>query len=111
MGLGYANWLPDAAALLASLVAVRASAPWQGVLVAYTFGQLVSNVPLLPGGGGAVEASLALGLVAYGGTSGSIVAGVLLFRLISAWGLVPIGWAVWARSARRRGTEATAPIR
>lgn len=105
MGLGYVNWLLDAVALLVSMTAVHASVPWQGVLVAYTFGQLASNVPLLPGGGGAVEASLALGLVTYGGTSGSIVAGVLLFRLISAWGLVPLGWLVWALSpARHAGT-------
>lgn len=57
---------------------------------------------MLPGGGGTVEASLALGLAAYGGTSGGIVAGVILFRLVSAWGLVPLGWALWA--LRRRGT-------
>lgn len=102
MALGYANWLFDAIALLASLSAVGASVPWAGVLAAYTLGQLVSSIPLLPGGGGTVEASLALGLAAYGGTSGGIVAGVILFRLVSAWGLVPLGWALWA--LRRRGT-------
>lgn len=100
MALGYVNWLFDAIALLASLLAVGASVPWGGVLVAYTLGQLVAAIPLLPGGGGAVEASLALGLVAYGGTSGGIVAGVILFRLISAWGLVPLGGALWALHGR-----------
>lgn len=103
MALGYANWLFDATALLVSLVAVGASVPWRGVLAAYTLGQLVSAIPLLPGGGGTIEASLALGLVAYGGTSGGIVAGVILFRLVSAWGLVPLGWALWA--LRRRGSS------
>lgn len=101
MSLGYVNWLLDSVALLTALIAVGASVPWQGVLVAYTLGQLAASIPLLPGGGGTVEASLALGLLAYGGTSGGILAGVILFRLISAWGLVPIGWALWALSPRR----------
>jgi uncharacterized membrane protein YbhN (UPF0104 family) len=101
MSLGYVNWLFDCVALLTALIAVGASVPWQGVLVAYTLGQLAASIPLLPGGGGTVEASLALGLVAYGGTKGGIVAGVILFRLVSAWGLVPLGWALWALSPRR----------
>jgi uncharacterized membrane protein YbhN (UPF0104 family) len=62
---------------------------------------LVAGIPLLPGGGGTVEAALALGLVAVGGRTGAIVAGVILFRLISAWGLVPIGWAIWTLGHRR----------
>ena len=37
-----------------------------------------------------------LGFAAFGHTSGSIVAGVVLYRLISNWGLVPIGWAAIA---------------
>lgn len=96
MGLGYVNWVLDCVALLTALIAVHASVPWQGVLIAYAFGQLAASLPLLPGGGGTVEASLVLGLIAYGGTHGGIVAGVIVFRLVSAWALVPVGWLIWA---------------
>jgi uncharacterized protein (TIRG00374 family) len=66
--------------------------PLQGVLVVYALAQMVNQLPLLPGGGGSVELSLSLGFAAVGHTSGEVFAGVLLFRLISCWGLVPIGW-------------------
>src|SRR5262249_54066869 len=63
-----------------------------------------ANLPLLPGGGGTVEVSLMLGFAAFGQSSGKVVAGVLLFRLISCWGLVPIGWLAVAlhRTGLRR---------
>ena len=91
--------------LLVALTAVGATVPWQGVLLAYALGQPVASIPLLPGGGGSVEASLVFGLVAYGGTSGALVAGAILFRVVSACGIVPIGWAVWALASRRRSAD------
>jgi hypothetical protein len=42
MLLGYLNWLLDCATLLAAL-AVHATVPWVGVLLAYSLGQLVAN--------------------------------------------------------------------
>jgi hypothetical protein len=78
MLLGYLNWLLDCVTLLGALLAVHATVPWAGVLLAYGLGQLVAGIPLLPGGGGTVEAALALGLVAVGGRTGAIVAGVIL---------------------------------
>jgi uncharacterized membrane protein YbhN (UPF0104 family) len=89
--LAYSNWLLDCVCLYAALAAVHASVPLRSVLLTYVIAQLVASLPLLPGGGGTVEISLALGFAAFGHTSGSIVAGVLLFRLISCWGLVPLG--------------------
>jgi uncharacterized protein (TIRG00374 family) len=90
----YLNWLLDCLSLVAALAAVHASVPAESVLLTYALAQLVNQVPLLPGGGGTVEASLSLGFAAFGNTSGQVLAGVLLFRLITCWGLVPIGWLV-----------------
>jgi uncharacterized membrane protein YbhN (UPF0104 family) len=86
------NWLLDCASLVAALLAVGASVPLQGVLVTYALAQIVNQLPLLPGGGGTVEMSLSLGFAAFGHTSGEVFAGILLYRVISCWGLVPIGW-------------------
>jgi putative heme transporter len=90
--LAYANWLFDCASLFAALAAVHAHVPLQSIVLTYAIAQLVASLPLLPGGGGTVELSLVLGFAAFGHTSGSVLAGVLLFRLISCWGLVPVGW-------------------
>ena len=99
--LAYANWLFDCASLYAALAAVHASVPLQSIVLTYAIAQLVAGLPLLPGGGGTVEVSLALGFAAFGHTSGSVVAGILLFRLISCWGLVPVGWLAIALEGRR----------
>jgi uncharacterized membrane protein YbhN (UPF0104 family) len=99
--LAYANWLFDCASLYAALHAVHASVPLQSIVLTYAIAQLVASLPLLPGGGGTVEVSLALGFAAFGHTSGSVIAGVLLFRLISCWGLVPVGWLAVALDGRR----------
>ena len=88
-----ANWVLDCVALDLALRAVGAD-PSLGTLVpAYALAQVVAAVPLLPGGGGTVEASLASALASFGHTAPAIIAGVVPYRLISNWGLVPIGWA------------------
>jgi len=93
--LGFLNWLFDAAVLFASLAAMGQTIPVRGVAVAYTLGQLVSAIPILPGGGGTIEATMSAGLVLAGGTGAAVIAAVLLYRIVSAWALVPLGWGLW----------------
>jgi uncharacterized membrane protein YbhN (UPF0104 family) len=68
--------------------------PVRGVVVAYTLGQLVSAIPILPGGGGTIEATMSAGLVLAGGGA-AVIAAVLLYRIVSAWALVPLVWGLW----------------
>ena len=93
--LGFLNWLFDAAALFAALAAMGLTIPVRGVVVAYSLGQLVSAIPILPGGGGAIEATMAAGLILAGGAGVAVVPAVILYRIVSAWGLVPLGWGLW----------------
>jgi uncharacterized membrane protein YbhN (UPF0104 family) len=95
VALGLLNWVFDAAVLFAALAAMGQTIPVRGVVVAYTLGQLVSAIPILPGGGGAIEATMSAGLVLAGGTSAGVIAAVILYRIVSAWGLVPLGWGLW----------------
>jgi putative heme transporter len=99
-GLASVNWLLDCVALYVALRAVGADVPLRALVATYAIAQIVAVIPLLPGGGGTVEASLALGFAAFGHTTGSVVAGVVLYRLVSNWGLVPIGWAAIALHGR-----------
>jgi putative heme transporter len=93
--LGFLNWLFDAVVLFAALEALGQTIPVRGVVVAYTLGQLVSAIPVLPGGGGTIEATMSAGLVIAGGTAAAVIAAVLLYRIVSAWALVPLGWGLW----------------
>lgn len=97
------NWLLDCACLLASLHAVGAHVPARSVLLTYALAQIVAAIPVLPGGGGTVELSLTLGFAAFGHTSEAVVAGVILYRLIACWGLIPVGWLAIAFDDRVAG--------
>jgi len=94
-GCAVANWTFDCSCLAAAFVAVHAAVPWRGLLLAYGTGQLAANLPITPGGLGVVEGSLSIALVYYGGVRDSTVAAVLLYRIISFWCLLPLGWGSW----------------
>jgi uncharacterized protein (TIRG00374 family) len=88
-----ANWCLDLTALALSFGAVGAPVPWRGLLLAYGAGQLAANLPVTLGGLGVVEGSLTVALVFYGGGQEATVAAVLLYRFISFWMMLVIGWA------------------
>jgi uncharacterized protein (TIRG00374 family) len=90
------NWIYDAACLVLSMLALGIPVPWRGLLVAYALAQLGASLPITPGGIGVVEGSLSLALIAYGVHPNDAVAAALLYRVISFWALVPVGWAAWS---------------
>lgn len=89
------NWACDCGALACGYLAVHAAIPWSALLLAYGAGQLASNLPITPGGLGVVEGSLTIALVAYGGAQASTVGAVLLYRIVSFWGFLPVGWLAY----------------
>ena len=95
-GLALANWVYDAAVLVACLDALRVPVPWRGLLVVYALTQVSASLPITPGGLGVVEGSMAALLIAYGVHAPDALATVLLYRIISFWGLVPVGWVAFA---------------
>jgi uncharacterized membrane protein YbhN (UPF0104 family) len=108
--LATVSWVADCACLAAAFWSVGAPAPWPGLVLAYGAGQLAGTLPLTVGGIGLVEGSLAVGLMAFGGRRGVTVAAVLLYRLLSFWLLLPIGWCLWAVIARRARRAASAGL-
>lgn len=89
---GTANWLFDCACFAFAFLAIGSSIPWKGLLLAYGAGQLAAALPITPGGLGAVEGSITIALVAFGGAQVATVDAVLLYRLISFWMVLVIGW-------------------
>lgn len=103
------NWMSDCGCLIFSILAVGGHVPWPGVIAAYGLTQLAAALPITPGGIGVVEGTLSLLLIAYHMPSDTAVAGVLLYRIISFWGLVVIGWgAVGTLVAMQRRGRAKA---
>jgi uncharacterized protein (TIRG00374 family) len=103
------NWVADAGCLAASIYAVGAGVPWRGILIAYGLGQLAAVLPFTPGGLAVVEASLTAVLVAFGLPPGSAIAAVLVYRVISFWLVVPIGWIAYAFVTFHGGERASHP--
>jgi putative heme transporter len=96
---GVGNWLLDCACFAMMFLAVGSSIPWKGLLLAYGAGQLAATLPITPGGLGAVEGSITIALVAFGGSQVTTVDAVLMYRFISFWLILVVGWVLWGELA------------
>ena len=94
------SWAGEFVTLVASILAVGGTVPWQAVLAAYGTSQLAGAVPLVPGGAGQVEATLVIGLTAAGMDTPTALATAVVFRIASHWLVVPIGWICLAFDRR-----------
>ena len=102
---GIGNWVFDCACFAFSFLAVGAGIPWKGLLLSYGAGQLAANLPITPGGLGVVEGSITIALVAFGGSRVATVEAVLIYRLVSFWSELVVGWAAagWLAYGVRSG--------
>ncbi len=87
--------------LAASVLAVGGHIPLTSAAVVYLTGAALGSAVPTPGGLGAVEAALAAGLTATGMAAATAVSAVLLFRLLTFWLPVPVGWAAFNYLQRR----------
>jgi len=94
LGWGSSNWLLDCACFAFAFLAIGAPIPWRGLLLAYGAGQLAANLPITPGGLGVVEGSITIALVAFGGARVSTVDAVVVYRLLSFWAALIVGWVL-----------------
>jgi glycosyltransferase 2 family protein len=81
------------ACLAACVAAFGGSVPIAKIGVVYLTGSALGSIIPTPGGLGAVEAALTAGLTAAGVPGGVAAGAVLLFRLLTFWLPVPLGWA------------------
>jgi putative heme transporter len=93
-GLGLANWLTDAGVLAVAILAIGAPVPWHALLLVYGLATVVGSLGITPGGVGLVEGTLCLGLVSTGLPAALALAAVLLYRLVSFWLVLIVGWLV-----------------
>jgi uncharacterized protein (TIRG00374 family) len=112
VAIGAWVWFCDFLCLVCAFGAVQARIPWSGILLAYGAAQVVGSLPVVPGGLGTLEGSLAVILAAYGAGRVPAVSAALAFRLVNYWLVIAVGWASFGVIAyHTRRHSATAPPR
>ena len=81
--------------------ALGGSVALASVAVVYLTGSAVGSIVPTPGGLGAVEAALSAGLTAAGLHGATAVSAVLLFRILTFWLPVPVGWGALSYLQRK----------
>jgi uncharacterized membrane protein YbhN (UPF0104 family) len=102
-GLGGA-FLVTAAYILcldASARALGGAVPLASVALVFLTGNAIGSLLPTPGGLGAVEAALSAGLTAAGLPGVTAISAVLLFRTLTFWLPVPVGWAALSYLQRK----------
>jgi uncharacterized protein (TIRG00374 family) len=97
------RWAFDYATLLAALAAVGSHARPALVLLAFCAAQVLSQIPVTPGGLGFVEAGLTAMLKLAGVPTGDAVLATFAYRLFSYWLPLPAGAIAFAVHKRRYG--------
>ncbi|MFY9916957.1 MAG: lysylphosphatidylglycerol synthase transmembrane domain-containing protein [Mycobacterium sp.] len=92
-----ATTLGGALALWASIEAFGGNASFVTVTVVTMIGGTLASAAPTPGGVGAVEAALIGGLAAFGVPAGIAVPSVLLYRVLTCWLPVFVGWFLMRR--------------
>jgi uncharacterized protein (TIRG00374 family) len=84
--------LVQVAALSLCVHAVGGHLPVVQVAAVYLGSHLVASAAPVPGGLGALEAALIAGLSSLGMPAGAATSAVLIYRLLTYWLTIPIGW-------------------
>lgn len=95
-----AKWVLDAASLFAACEAFGISINFLQLSAVYLTMQLIRQLPLTPGGVGVIEVALLAALVSAGAPEAAATAAVLVYRLFSAWLLIPIGYVAMGAMSR-----------
>jgi uncharacterized protein (TIRG00374 family) len=96
-----ANWVLDSLVLASAILAIGLRVPWTALLVVYAGAQLLAELPITPGGLGIVEGGLVTMLARSHVPAAPATAAVVLYRGLSFWLLIIVGWAAAARLRTR----------
>ncbi|WP_181871098.1 lysylphosphatidylglycerol synthase transmembrane domain-containing protein [Sphaerisporangium album] len=94
-GLALTNWLLDVGCLVAVCLATGVSVGPNTVLLGYVAAKAAGVMALVPGGLGISEIGMAATFAGAGMTGAAAAAVVAIYRLISYWGVLIVGWGAW----------------
>ncbi len=104
------NWVADCFCLAIAIKATGTPIPWQGLFLAYGAGMTAATLGLTPGGLGVIEAALSAALIAAGLNGRHALAAVLVYRLVSFWLVIAVGWTIMAIVRRSREPDAALEV-
>ena len=110
----FRNWAFDLLCLAFCIKATGAHVPWWGIVLAWAAGSGGAALNLTPGGLGVVEVALTGALVAVGVPSTAALTAVLLYRAITFWLAIVVGWPIYWRLSSEHEVAtvpAAAPLR
>ncbi len=112
-GAAALNWVLDAVVLIMGLLTVGAPVPWKGILLSYAAAQVLVELPITPGGLGLVEGGLVEVLIRFHVPASLATAGTLVYRAVSYWLLLVVGWSavLFLTLRNRRANRAAAATR
>ena len=102
VGSAFRNWTFDLLCLAFSIKAAGAHVPWWGIVLAWAAGSGGASLNLTPGGLGVVEVALTGALVALGVPSTQALTAVLVYRAITFWLAIVVGWPIYWRLSREQ---------
>jgi putative heme transporter len=101
-GSAFRNWAFDLLCLAFSIKAAGGYVPWWGIVLAWAAGSGGASLNLTPGGLGVVEVALTGALVALRVPSTQALTAVLVYRGITFWLAIVIGWPIYWRLSREQ---------
>jgi putative heme transporter len=110
--LGWAtlNWGTDAVCLALCVLASRGSVDWRSLVAIYGVAQAAAGLSFVPAGIGIVEGAIAVALIGAGTAGAVAIPAAVVYRAISCWLPIAIGWIVHTRLRSRTPRHTTAPI-
>ena len=98
-------WAAQIGVLWASLEAFGLSVPVGPLVQGFFVGMVANLFPLTPGGIGAVDGGLIGTLVLFGQPAAEAFAGVLTFRVLTFWLVIPFGLVAFFQLRRSLGVS------
>lgn len=89
------------AAFMAVLHSIGQDLPLTTLTIVYLTGNTVGSAVPTPGGMGAVELALSAGLRTVGLATAAAASAAILFRVLTFWVRIPLGWLAWRYLQRR----------
>ena len=96
------NWLTDMSCLAVCVSALGVPVPWTHLVIVYGATLGAASLSFTPAGIGIVESAIAVALVQGGVPTSSAIVAALLYRAVSCWLVLGIGWFSYVAMGRRK---------
>jgi uncharacterized protein (TIRG00374 family) len=90
------NWITDMACLAVCVNALGVTVPWTHLVIIYGATLGAASLSFTPAGIGIVESAIAVALMESGVPASAAIIAALLYRAVSCWLVLGIGWVSYA---------------